>query len=110
MDTVKTVLLLGGTSDIGRAAALEYAQAGWRVLLAARNEEGARRNAEDIITRTGATVSVHPLEILGTSRFPEFLDGLPGLPDTVVCVVGELGDQVRAQADLEHATRVIRTN
>jgi NAD(P)-dependent dehydrogenase (short-subunit alcohol dehydrogenase family) len=110
MDTQKTLLLVGGTSDIGRATALEYAQAGWRVLLAARNEEGARRNAEDIATRAGGAVTVHGLDVLETSRFGAFLDGLPALPDTVVCVVGELGEQARAQADLDHATKVIRTN
>ena len=48
MEPSKTLLLVGGTSDIGRATALHYAQAGWRVQLAARNEEEARRNADDI--------------------------------------------------------------
>jgi decaprenylphospho-beta-D-erythro-pentofuranosid-2-ulose 2-reductase len=43
MQDRKTMLLLGATSDIGRATALQYAQAGWQVLLAARNVEAARR-------------------------------------------------------------------
>jgi decaprenylphospho-beta-D-erythro-pentofuranosid-2-ulose 2-reductase len=32
------------------------------------------------------------------------------LPDTVVCVVGELGEQARAEVDLGHARVVMRTN
>jgi len=32
------------------------------------------------------------------------------LPDTVLCVLGVLGDQHRAESDLDHATLVIRSN
>jgi NAD(P)-dependent dehydrogenase (short-subunit alcohol dehydrogenase family) len=35
---------------------------------------------------------------------------LPVLPDTAVCVVGELGDQTRGQTDPAHATLLLRTN
>lgn len=110
MQTGKTLLLVGGTSDIGRATALRYAAAGWRVLLAARNAEAAQRNADDAAARTGAPVTVHTLDVLDTDSFPGFVDGLPALPDTIVCVVGELGDQPRAQTDPAHAAMVLRTN
>ena len=106
----KTLLLVGGTSDIGRATALCYAEAGWRVVLAARNDAEARRNADDIAARTGAEVGTERLDILETERFGPFLDALPSLPDTVVCVVGELGDQTRGQSDPAHAAQVLRTN
>jgi NAD(P)-dependent dehydrogenase (short-subunit alcohol dehydrogenase family) len=110
MNAPRTLLLVGGTSDIGRATALCYAQAGWRVLLAARREDEAQRNADDIAVRTGAEVTVHRLDILEASSFNSFIEGLPHLPDTVVCVVGELGDQQRGQKDLTHATQLLRTN
>lgn len=110
MSLEKALLLVGGTSDIGRAAAFHYAKAGWRVMLAARNAEECQRNGDDIRARTGAGVSLHPLDILRTDTFPGFVDNLPVLPDTVVCMVGELGDQARAQSDAAHATSVIRTN
>ena len=110
MQTRKTLLVLGGTSDIGRAIALHYAAAGWRVLLTARDAEAGRRSADDIATRAGAEVSVHALDVLDTDSFLSFVDGLPVLPDTVVSVVGELGDQARAESDLEHAARVLRAN
>ncbi len=106
----KTLLLIGGTSDIGRATALSFAEQGWRVLLAARNEAEAQRNADDIAARTPASVSVHRFDVLDTDGLTAFVEGLPALPDTAVCVVGELGDQSRAQGDLGHATMVMRTN
>ncbi|MBM6580055.1 SDR family oxidoreductase [Microvirga sp. BT689] len=110
MTPSKTLLVVGGTSDIGRATALHYAQAGWRVQLAARNEEEACRNADDVRARTGTEVTVHRLDVLDTAAFGSFADSLSPLPDTVVCVVGELGDQVLGQSDLSHASLVLRTN
>ena len=110
MHAGQTLLLVGGTSDIGRATALHYATAGWRVLLAARNAEAAQRNADDAAARTGVAVTVHALDVLDTAGLSAFIDALPMLPDTVVCVVGELGDQRRAETDLEHAAMVLRTN
>jgi len=110
MQASKTILLVGGTSDIGRATALHYAEQGWNVMLAARNEEAARRNADDLATRTGVNPSVHILDVLQADHFQAFVDELPTLPDTVVCVVGELGQQEQAQADLNQAASIMRTN
>ncbi|HEX2146142.1 MAG TPA: SDR family oxidoreductase, partial [Pseudorhizobium sp.] len=92
------------------ATALAYAMAGWDVQLAARRLDALEREADDIRTRSGSTVTTHQLDILETSSFLRFLEALPSLPDTVVCVIGELGEQPRAEKDLEHAAAVMRTN
>ncbi|MBX4959434.1 SDR family oxidoreductase [Rhizobium lentis] len=106
----KTLLLIGATSDIGRATALIYAEAGWDVLLAGRNRSAVQREADDISARTGASVLIHELDILATSRFEDFVGVVSPLPDTAVCVVGELGEQSRAERELEHAAMIMRTN
>lgn len=105
-----TLLLVGGTSGIGRATALAYARRGWRVELAGRNDELLMREAEDLRARHGGAVTVHAIEILDTGSFGSFVDGLPQLPDVAVCVVGLLGDQARAQTELAHAAEIMRTN
>lgn len=110
MSDKKWILVVGGSSDIGHATALRYAKAGWRPLLAARDLDAARRNADDIATRTGVEPSIHPLDVLETEQLAGFVAGLPMLPDTVVCVVGELGNQLLAQADPAVATKIVRTN
>lgn len=110
MTGTKSILVIGGSSDIGHATALRYARDGWRVMLAARDGEAAQRNADDIRTRSGVETSVHALDVLQTGQHAAFAAGLPVLPNTVVCVVGELGDQRRAETDSEFATRVMRTN
>lgn len=110
MANQKTVLVVGGSSDIGHATALRYAQAGWRVWLAARDLAAAQRNADDITARASVPVVVHALDVLQTDRLREFVASLPELPDTVISMVGELGDQQLAESDLALATRIIRTN
>ncbi len=49
----KTVLITGATNGIGRAAAHALAEAGWRVLVAARNRQRAQTTIEQIRQRTG---------------------------------------------------------
>jgi decaprenylphospho-beta-D-erythro-pentofuranosid-2-ulose 2-reductase len=106
----KTLLLIGATSDIGHATAQAFAGARWSICLAARNPDAAQRNRDDIAARSGAEVTTHQLDVLHTEGFEAFIDGLPRLPDAVVCVVGEMGDQQQAQGDIAHAAKVIRTN
>src|SRR5690349_3509335 len=108
--SARSALILGGTSDIGRATALAFAAAGWTVQLAGRDLSALQREAADIVTRTAAPVSVHRFDVLDTASFAPFIDALPLLPDAVVSVVGLLGEQALAQDDLEHATVVMRTN
>jgi len=108
--TGKTLLLIGATSDIGRATGLTYAMAGWDVQLAGRNLEAVEREAGDIRTRTGRSISTHQLDILDNGRFEAFINGLPALPDVAVCVVGELGEQTRAEKEPDYATMLLRTN
>jgi short-subunit dehydrogenase len=106
----KFLLLLGGSSDIGRATAMRFAQAGWRVGLAGRDASALEREADDIRTRTGTTVTVHIVDILETGAFEAFASGIGALPDAVVSVVGLLGDQRQAETDLAHASSIVRSN
>lgn len=106
----KTLLILGGTSDIGRATALAFAKEGWTVQLAGRDLEALKREADDVAARGGTAVTTHRIDILETASFPAFIEGLPVLPDAVVSVVGLLGEQARAETDLGHATAIMRSN
>lgn len=106
----QAVLILGGTSEIGRATALVFAQNHWTVRLAGRALSELQREADDISVRTGCEVTVHAFDALDTNSFAGFADALPSLPDVVVSVVGLLGDQPRAEVDPDHAKEVMRSN
>jgi NAD(P)-dependent dehydrogenase (short-subunit alcohol dehydrogenase family) len=105
-----SVLIIGASSDIGRAAALKFAQNGWALMLAGRDAEGLTREAQDISARTQASVTTHPLDILSTPDFSGFLASLPSLPDAAVSVVGLLGDVARSAVDPQDASLVMRSN
>ena len=109
-DLPKTLLVLGGTSDIGRATALVFAQRGWAIQLAGRDAVALRREVDDITARTSVSVTAHSFDVLQTGSFPAFVDALPSLPDAVICFVGMLGDQRRSENELDYATIVMRSN
>jgi short-subunit dehydrogenase len=106
----KSVLVLGGSSDIGRAAARAFAKAGYNVALAGRDVAALEPDAADLRARYNVEVGLHSFDVLDTASFDGFLAGLPGLPDVVISIVGLLGVQQNAESDLAHATAIMRSN
>jgi decaprenylphospho-beta-D-erythro-pentofuranosid-2-ulose 2-reductase len=105
-----SVLILGATSDIGRAVARAFAAEGHALRLAARNPDRLETDAKDYRLRFGVEVSVHRFDALDASHHADLIDALPELPTLVVCAVGLLGEVRRAETDHEHATAIMRTN
>lgn len=106
----ETVLILGATSDIGRAIAREYAEHGCALQLAGRDSAQLAREAEDLKLRHGVPVSAHVFDVLEMQTHSYFVAALDPLPDTAVCVVGLLGDQKEDECDFGRAELVMRTN
>ncbi len=109
-DTPRSVLILGASSDIARAVARRYAALGRTVILAARDPDPIEADAADLAVRFGVTAEVRRLDILDTAAHAGFLDALPTLPDTVLCLVGLLGTQGVDEIDPVRADIVWRTN
>jgi short-subunit dehydrogenase len=105
-----SVLIVGATSDIGRAVARAYAAKGRPLVLAARAPERLARDAEDLRLRHAVAVEVAALNVLDTAAHARLLDGLTELPGTVVMLAGVLGDQASASSDPAEAERVMRSN
>lgn len=110
MTSRKTVLVLGGSSDIGRAAARAFARAGYDVGLAGRDAAALEPDAADLRARYGIEASTWNFDVLDTVSFDGFVAGLPALPDVVISIVGLLGVQQNAESDLAHATTIMRSN
>ena len=106
---VETALVIGATSDIGRAIARKLAAAGYALQLAARDPERLEREARDLRVRAGAAATLRRCDVLEDGGV-SLLDDLDPLPDIAVCVVGLLGDQAESQRDAAAAERVMRAN
>ena len=105
-----TALVIGATSDIGRAIARRLAADGFALQLAARDPARLAREARDVRARTGVAVTEHRCDVLDADGDAGFVDALDPLPAVAVCVVGLLGDQARSERDSVAAERVMRTN
>src|SRR5689334_4870644 len=110
MTSRKTVLVLGGSSDIGRAAARAFAKAGYDVALAGRDVAVLEPDAADLRARYDVEVRTCKFDVLDTASFDGFVGGLAALPDVVISIVGLLGVQANAESDLAHATAIMRSN
>ena len=64
--TNKVVLVIGGTSGIGKAAALAFAEAGAKVVITGRREKEGEEVAAEI-TKTGATAAFVRADVAGAS-------------------------------------------
>ena len=105
-----TALVIGATSDIGRAVARQLAAQGWNLQLAGRDATRLRRTAQDLGVRTGATITLHRCNVLQDDHGLSLLDALEPLPQLAICVVGLLGDQAESQRNGQAAAQVMRSN
>jgi decaprenylphospho-beta-D-erythro-pentofuranosid-2-ulose 2-reductase len=103
------VLILGARSDIGRALARAYAEAGAEVILAARRVHTLEADMVDLEVRFNGPVRTVEFDV--NDNDPDgFFARLGARPGTVVMVVGLLGDQDQSAADDTAARLVMESN
>lgn len=110
----KGIVVLGATSAIARAAAIELAKTGYAVLLAARDVEETERIAADLRVRCGSPAVALPFEALDFESHATFVqtcrDLLGGALEGVVVCFGTLEAQDQLQCDFTRARRVLDVN
>ena len=110
----QSVLLLGGTSEIGLATTRALVSRRTRTVLLAGRRLAALENAADELRARGAErVEVLPFDADETVSHAAFADrafSWYGDIDVVLLAFGLLGDQRLAEDDPERAVAVLRTN
>jgi decaprenylphospho-beta-D-erythro-pentofuranosid-2-ulose 2-reductase len=109
----QSLLLLGGTSDIGLAIAERYVHDGARRVVLAARPSPRLEAAEARLRAAGAQdVTTLPFEAGDTAAHRPLVEHAfaGGDLDVVVLAFGLLGDQERAEADVDHALDVVSTN
>jgi NAD(P)-dependent dehydrogenase (short-subunit alcohol dehydrogenase family) len=82
--TGKVVLVIGGSSGIGRAAALLFAQQGATVAIAARNVDKGNRTAHEIVSGGGKAVFL-PTDVSQTDQVAALVDEIVRLYGRLDC-------------------------
>ena len=109
-DKTNTALVIGATSDIGRAIARKLAKDGYSMQLAARDPAQLERDAQDLRVHTYATVTSHLIDVLKADNGLSLLDELDPLPDIAVCAIGLLGGHNESIRDPAVAAQVMQVN
>jgi short-subunit dehydrogenase len=110
----RAVLVLGGTSGIGRSTAAAFARRGYEVVVTGREASEATRAAQDLAIRFGVLAHGKAFDATGPDGHPAFfaevVDATGGRLQGVVAAFGLLGDQVAARENPSAAARIIATN
>ena len=110
----QSILLLGGSSEIGLAITRRLVQRRARtVILAGRDTEALKPAADDLRAAGADTVDVVAFDALATAGHDALVDDVfsrHGDIDLVLVAFGVLGDQEEAERDTEAALTVLRTN
>jgi short-subunit dehydrogenase len=102
-------LIIGATSELAQAIVQKYAEEGWKLTLAALEED----QLPEVVSRAeraGARVDSTAIDATDFASHPAFYDALPDDPDLIICCFGYLGDHVTACADFEEVRKIIDIN
>ncbi|KOG11359.1 MULTISPECIES: decaprenylphospho-beta-D-erythro-pentofuranosid-2-ulose 2-reductase [Streptomyces] len=108
----QSLLVLGGTSEIGLATARRLIARRTRTVWLAGRPSPALTAAADSLRRLGAEVHTVPFDALDTASHEERLGKVftEGDIDVVLLAFGVLGDQASDESDPVAAVRVAQTN
>lgn len=110
----QSVLLLGGSSEIGLAITRRLVERRARTVVLAGRDPAALKPAADDLRAAGAdTIDVVAFDALATDTHDALVDDIFSRHDDIDCVIlafGVLGDQEQGERDTEAALAVLRTN
>ncbi|MEM6522515.1 MAG: SDR family oxidoreductase [Bacteroidota bacterium] len=106
----KHILILGATSDIGKAMAHAYAKENTKITLAARSLDHLNPIKSDLEIRFNVSVDIIEFDALDYKSHIKIVNSIDPVPDVVVCIFGVLGDQEEAQNDWVQASKIMETN
>lgn len=105
-----SLLIIGGTSDIGKAIAYRFAKEGFDIQLASRNLYSSKKTKSDLEIRYGIKVSLYEFDALNLDSHEKFIRSLNNLPTIVVAAIGFLGEQKKSEKNIKETLLTLRTN
>ena len=109
----QSVLILGASSPIARATAVEFAKKGYSVFLAGRDLEDLERIGNDIKIRFEVPVKWGIFNAVAYETHASFIQNVSKVMDGLEGIYvgfGMLGDQAKAVVDFTEAHHIIQAN
>jgi decaprenylphospho-beta-D-erythro-pentofuranosid-2-ulose 2-reductase len=107
---MKTVLILGATSDIAIAIAKKFAEQQYNIQLAARKPAQLKILQSEIKIRHKVNCTVHAFDAIQYYTHHEFFGNLEPKPNITISIFGATENEYEAFNDWEIAQRMINTN
>lgn len=107
---MRTILILGATSDVGKELARLYANQGSHLILSSRKAERLEPLKNDLELRHAIHVDLISLDATDFESHSRILTSLLPNVDIAICVFGYLGDHSLAQKDFAACKNIIDTN
>jgi len=104
------LLVLGASSDIAKAGAVKFASQGWNIILAGRQADNLKLDADDLSIKFNIKTEAVYFDVLDLNSHEEFYNKIINKPKVVLCAVGYLGDQKIAESNFNEANKIIATN
>uniref|UniRef100_UPI004047A501 SDR family oxidoreductase n=1 Tax=Algoriphagus sp. TaxID=1872435 RepID=UPI004047A501 len=104
------VLILGATSDIGRAIAKNFASNGFDLQLTARIKDDLKNLKSDLEIRYNVCCSLFSFDATQMDSHKSFWDNLPVIPDISIIVFGYMDDNQFAINNQDSLLNTINVN
>lgn len=109
---LRSVLVIGATSLLGRALAGEYAGSGWRILLTGRGADELGRVASDVAIRARSIVDTIVMDLTDATSIDAAADEIlrKGVPNVIIVVAGSADGVSMAPYDSAIAQNLLAVN
>ena len=106
----KSILILGGSSDMARAMARQYASLGEDLILTARDISVLEPLKSDLMLRYNVSVNLFTYDCEITSNSSKLYNDICNQTKLLIVCIGYLGDESKAMTDSEELHKILSGN
>ena len=106
----KTVLILGGNSDVANPLIKNFISLESKLIITTRQNNNISSLKSNLGINNKLNCEVIFFDVLDYNTHEKFYDSLDSKPDIVICCIGLLGNQKSSEKNFNESQKVINTN
>ena len=106
----KTVLIIGGNSDVGKSIARDFSKLGSNIILTSRKKGQLDSFKSDLEIRYSIKCDLEFFDVLDFTSHDSFYKNLKIKPNIVITCIGYLDNQEKSENSFEESLKSIQTN